>query len=91
MTLMTNVPFKPLDSWTVKGSELQQLQTPPSNQQPSVSSFLPSSACWVWSAVQQRGGARVVHYSVVWHREEICLSECSRIQSTGYVMTTLNI
>ena len=30
MTLMTNVPFKPLDSWTVKGSELQ-LQTPPSN------------------------------------------------------------
>ena len=90
MTLMTNVPFKPLDSWTVKGSELK-LQTPPSSQQPSVSSFLPSSACWAWSAVQRRGGARVVHYSVVWHREEICLSESSRIQSSGYVMTILNI
>ena len=46
MTLMTNVPFKPLDSWTVKSSELQ-LQTPPSNHhqhQVPVSSFLPSSA-----------------------------------------------
>ena len=64
MTLMTNVPFKPLDSWTVKSSELQ-LQTPPSNQQPSVSSFLPSSAqLGVVSSAAVVG--RGQHTAVVW-------------------------
>ena len=63
MTLMTNVPFKPLDSWTVKSSELQ-LQTPPSNQKPSVSSFLPSSA--QLGVVSSAAAGRGQGTAVVW-------------------------